>query len=120
MSDVRVEADELQVALLEVLAFLAASAHGAVASTRLYGPLRLMEGCERLIRVMESLGIADQELSSMANSVVDNGMLLSTDTERCRQLTDDATLRLARKLEQASRHVRERQQSAFEERPLQC
>jgi Family of unknown function (DUF6092) len=102
VAEVRVEASDLRLSLLEVLTYLAVSAHGVIASSKLYGPLRLMEGCERLIRLMESLGLADPDLRMLADRIVSESMLISTDTDRCRAFTDEASVSLARKLKEAS------------------
>jgi hypothetical protein len=93
---------ELRRSLVEVLAYLSASAHGALASSKLYGPLRLIEGCERLIRAMEEIGLADPELNKLADDIAAQGMLLSTDAERCRAFADHLTVVLAGKLKHAS------------------
>ena len=88
MAEPSIDRQALRESLLELLAFLAASAHGAVSSSKLYGPLRLMD----------TLGLADAELRDLADAVVAQSMVISTDAARCREFADSATMLLAHKI----------------------
>lgn len=101
MTEVRLNADELRFSLLETLTFLAASAHGAVESQKLYGPLRLMEAAERIIRLMDACGLADEELRELAEQIVAMAMPLATDAEQCSAFTNEITLLLTHRLKAA-------------------
>ena len=94
---------DVRLRFLELLCYLSSSAHGAVSSSKLYGPMRLMEAAERVIELMDVLGLADDELRALARDVVANAMLIGTDEVTCREFTDGATMSVARMLKQASR-----------------
>lgn len=96
-----IEPGELRTACLELLTYLATSARGVIYEPRLYGPLRLMEAANRLIHLMQRLGVSDPELDALAERITAEAMLVSTDEARCVDFTDEASLTLARKLRDA-------------------
>lgn len=98
MSVSALDSREQRLLFLELLTYLATSARGVIYEPRLYGPLRLMEAAQRLIRLMVHLGVADTELEAIAERIVVEAMAIATDDERCISLTDEATLLFARKL----------------------
>jgi hypothetical protein len=89
---------ELRAAFLELLTYLATSARGTVYEPKLYGPLRLMEAAQRVIELMNRLGLGDDELNAMADRVVAEAMAISTDDKHCSAFTDEASVTFARKL----------------------
>lgn len=93
-----VNAQELQDAFLELLTYLAASAHGAVDEPRLYGPLRLIEAAQRTINLMDRFDLSDNDLNRIAERFIDEAMVISTDESQCATFADEMVLLFARKL----------------------
>ncbi len=98
MTPHRVDPEELRLAFLELLTYLATSAHGTIYEPRLYGPLRLMEATNRVVQLMGRLGLTDDELDAMADRVVAEAMTISTDEVHCIAFTNEASMLFARKL----------------------
>jgi hypothetical protein len=98
MANKRLPDEELRFAFMEILTYLATSARGTIDEPRLYGPLRLMEAANRMIHLMEQLGLSDPDLDTLRHRIVSEAMVISTDEAACIKLTDEASLIFADKL----------------------
>ena len=101
MVDKGINSQELRVALLELLTFLGSSARGTIDEPKLYGPLRLVEAIQRVINLMDDMGVSDPELNSLAERFIDEAMQISMDEIHCAKFTDEITTLFAIKLRDA-------------------
>ena len=101
MANEQLPEDELRLAFLEILTYLATSARGTVYEPKLYGPLRLMEAANRLIHLMGRINLSDPNLDAFAGRIISEAMTISTDESRCIEFTDEASLIFARALHDA-------------------
>jgi hypothetical protein len=101
MTNEQLSNDELRLAFLEILTYLATSARGTIYEPRLYGPLRLMEAANRVIHLMGHMGLSNTDLDALARQIVDEAMIISTNETRCIEFTDQASLIFARALRDA-------------------
>lgn len=92
---------ELRAAMLELLTFLGSSARGTIDEPKLYGPLRLIEAAQRVINVMEYLGVSDKELNAIADRFVVEAMEISLSETYCARFAEEAIEQFTEKLRDA-------------------
>jgi hypothetical protein len=80
--------DEVRQALLELTAYFAAAARGNLDEAATYGPFRLLEGAQRVVRVMQQLDLSAVELDDWCDSVTTHAIALSTDNDRLASSAD--------------------------------
>jgi hypothetical protein len=93
-----IDPHDLRIAMLELLTYLGSSARGSIDEPRLYGPLRLIEAAQRVINIMDRLGVSDTELDSLADRFIDEAMQISIDETHCTKFADEITELFAVKL----------------------
>ncbi len=98
MSAEEINPHEMRIAMLELLTFLGSSARGAIDEPKLYGPLRLIEAAQRVINVMDGLGLSDDELNAIADRFIDEAMQISLDESYCAKFAEEVTELFATKL----------------------
>lgn len=91
--------DELRAALLELMVYLVTAARGNVDEGAGYGPLRLLEGAQRVARLLDDAGLADEELKNFATEMTRKAMDITKNPDLTRQTADDALEMLVAKLE---------------------
>jgi nitroreductase len=85
--------EELRIALLELMVYLVAAARGNVDEGSGYGPLRLLEGAQRVANLLDDAGLADEELRTFATEMTGQAMRITKNPDLTRQ-TADATLEM--------------------------
>lgn len=84
------------------LCYLASSAVGLVDEPKLYGPLRLVDAAERLIGIMEELGLGDPFLGNLRLHLAREKEKVMTDEEGflafLQELVDKLSAELLRQL----------------------
>ncbi len=91
-------AEEVRSRLLELAAYLSSAARGNVDEAPGYGPFRLLEGTQRIIRVLANLGLSDKQLDLVAKDLTDNAMRVIGDPRLARQTADRVLALLAEHL----------------------
>jgi hypothetical protein len=86
-------------ALLEIMLYLIAAARGNVDEAAGYGPLRLLEGAQRIARLLDEAGLADDELRDFANDFTKQAMEITQDPALTRQTADAALQMITGKLD---------------------
>jgi len=74
--------------------FMLASARNLVDETPRYGPLRLLQACERLIAFLKASGHSSDELNRIVPSLAETESLIMTDEERFIEKLDALVLQL--------------------------
>lgn len=93
---------DLRGALLELMVYLVAAARGNVDEGGGYGPLRLLEGAQRVARLLEDAGLADEEVKQFSANVTRLAMKITKNPELTRQTADETLEMLTSKLEHDS------------------
>jgi hypothetical protein len=68
--------------MLELTGYFAAAARGNLDEAPSYGPFRLLEGAQRVVRAMQQLDMSEAELDAWCDSVTAHANALSTDRDR--------------------------------------
>jgi hypothetical protein len=87
--------DAVRQSLLELAAYFAAAARGNLEEAATYGPFRLLEGAQRVIRAMQQLDLSEAELDAWCDSVTTHAIALSTDSDRLAASADRLLASLA-------------------------
>ncbi|HHR85799.1 hypothetical protein DRJ24_02035 [Candidatus Acetothermia bacterium] len=75
--------------ILELISYMLVSARNLVNETPEYGPLRLLEACDRLIEVFGETGIGSEPLVVLKKSLDEAKTLLMVDKEAFVRALDD-------------------------------
>jgi len=75
--------------ILELVSYMLASARNLVNETPEYGPLRLIEACDRLIETFNEMGIGSQLLTEVKESLDKAKSLLMVDKDRFVRALDE-------------------------------
>lgn len=66
---IRVNEDQLEVEVVNLICFLIVSARGLMDEPRIYGPMRLMEATQRLIKLAEHCGIRSELVTGVEERI---------------------------------------------------
>lgn len=84
--------------IFNLLCFMAASAEGCVDEPKLYGPLRLVEAMERLIKIMEEEDAAGTFLLDEKKKIEENKKLTTSGEEEFVNFLEELVSDFAEKL----------------------
>jgi hypothetical protein len=88
--------------LLELMTYLAAAAWGNVNEAPGYGPLRLLEGVQRVARLLSDLGIGEETLTAYDRRITQEGMKILADSDLAVALADQLLAELMSKIADAT------------------
>ena len=80
--------NEVRAALLEVLQFAGTAAHGNTMEHASYGPIRLLQCAQRIVRVLEGFGLTTDELGRFAEQVAEDSTRIQHDPELARDVAE--------------------------------
>lgn len=90
---------DVRAGLLEITIYLVAAARGNVDEPSGYGPLRLLEGAQRIVRLLDEAGLADDELRSFADQMTRKAVAITNDPVLARETADAVLEMLTPKVE---------------------
>lgn len=94
---------ENKTTVFDVALYLISSARDCLDEPHIYGPLRLLEGVNRVIKLGESLNLKDEFLERMKSKISDTVILVMQDREKFNESLENLLLEFVDELKKRHR-----------------
>ncbi|UCB45078.1 MAG: hypothetical protein JSV25_12795 [Spirochaetota bacterium] len=93
--------EEIRSSWLELFCFMSSSARGLVGEPALYGPFRLVDSLEKIIVILENLGMADEFMEKEKAKIAEKKLIAITDRDAFIDFLDEIVIDFTKELKKA-------------------
>ena len=90
--------EEIRSSWLELFCFMSSSARGLVGEPALYGPFRLVDSLEKIIVILENLGMADEFMEKEKAKIAEKKLIAITDRDAFIDFLDEIVIDFTKEL----------------------
>ena len=93
--------EEIRSHWLELFCFMSSSARGLIGEPALYGPFRLVDSLEKIIIILENLGMSDEFMEKEKAKIAEKKLVAITDREAFVKFLDEIVIDFTKELKKA-------------------